>query len=256
MKKRTIIIILIGGLVLIAALWGASRHFGWFNDDETAPTDTLDSYAYECIDLENKTKVYDLIILDMSGSMDTIKNSVVEGFNTLIDGLRKANHRFSGTQEHYLSLFAFNDLYMGFLFYNMPIDSVPMLTTDMYQPLGGTPLYDALGVSLSRIMDAIDTLSEYSVMVTVVTDGLENSSRRFSKARISRMIEELSDKGWSFSYLGTDDEVIRQALKLNIDSVYLFVQTDSGMLDALKLDEESRVAAYRAIDSIRRREIQ
>lgn len=83
---------------MLAVLWGASRHFGWFEGNEAEPVDTFVYDESVPIDLENKTKVFDLVILDMSGSMDTIRQSVVEGFNTLTEGLRQANYRFSGTQ--------------------------------------------------------------------------------------------------------------------------------------------------------------
>lgn len=88
--KRTIIIIVIGTLVLVAALWGASRHFGWFSEEIAEPFDTFVYDDTQPIDLKDKTKVFDLIVLDMSGSMDTIRNSVVDGFNTLLDGLKMA----------------------------------------------------------------------------------------------------------------------------------------------------------------------
>lgn len=67
--KRTIIIIVIGTLVLVAAFWGASRHFGWFLEEIAEPVDTFVYDDTQPIDLKDKTKVYDLIVLDMSGSM-------------------------------------------------------------------------------------------------------------------------------------------------------------------------------------------
>lgn len=255
MKKKTVVIIVIGGLVLLAALWGAGRHFGWFENKEAESVDTFVYDESVPIDLENKTKVFDLVILDMSGSMDTIRQSVVDGFNTLVEGLRQANKRFSGTQEHYLSLCVFNTFGMGYVYYNMPIDSVPLLTLDMYMPIGGTPLYDAMGVSIAGMLEDVDTLSEYSVMVTIISDGLENASRFYSKTLIAWVVNELSEKGWSFSYMGTDEEVMEQAMRLNIDSVHFFEQSDSGFMDAMRLDESSRVTKYRAIDSLRRRSL-
>jgi hypothetical protein len=263
MKKKTVVIIVIGGLVLLAALWGASRHFGWFEEEVSIEEpivepieEPIDTFVYDesvPIDLENKTKVFDLVILDMSGSMDTIRQSVVDGFNKLVDGLRMANNRFSGTQEHYLTLCLFNMFGMEYVYYNTPIDSVSTLTLDSYQPNGSTPLYDAMGVSISIILEDVDTLSEYSVMVTIISDGLENASRFYSKALISWVVNELSEKGWSFSYMGTDEEVLEQAMKLNIDSVYYFQQTDFGFMEVMRMDERSRMSKYRAIDSLRRR---
>ena len=244
--KKTVIIILISGLVLIAVLWGASQHLGWFEENDA-------NVEEELIEVENKTQVYDLIVLDMSGSMSVISSYVVAGFNALIDGLRSANQQFSATQEHYLTLYVFNEVLQKYVYNNIPIDSAPYITMYDYHPDFRTPLYDAVGTTISDMVTKTDTLSEYSVMVTIITDGLENSSRYYSEDTISKMIKSLSDKGWSFTYFGTDREVLRQAIDLNIDSVYFFERSNSGIYDALILDEKSRVSKSKAIDSIRKR---
>ena len=244
--KKTIIIILISGLVLIAVLWGASQHLGWFEENDT-------NVEEELIEVENKTQVYDLIVLDMSGSMGAISSYVVAGFNSLIDGLRSANQQFSGTQEHYLTLYVFNEALQKYVYNNIPIDSASYITMYDYQPNYRTPLYDAIGTTISDMITKTDTLSEYSVMVTIITDGLENASQYYSEDTISKMIKSLSDKGWSFTFFGTDREVLRQAVGLKIDSVYFFERTNSGIHDALIMDEKSRVSKSKAIDSIRKR---
>lgn len=255
MKKRTIIIIVIGGLVLIAALWGASRHFGWF-EGEVSEQEPVDTFVYDenvPVDLENKTKVLDLVVLDMSGSMIPLCTSVVDGFNTLLEGLKQANAKYSGTQEHYLTLCLFNSMFAGFVYYNAPIDSVKPLSVDIYRPHAGTPLYDAVGMSVAHLMDITDTLSEYSVLVTIITDGCENASQFYTKGMVSRMIKMLSDSGWSFAYFGSGEEMLHEAESINIDSVYYFEYSDTGVNNMLRMDESSRVSKYRAIDSIRRR---
>ena len=245
--KKTIIIILISGLVMIAVLWGVSQHLGWFEENGAVVEEE------EQIELENKTQVFDLIVLDMSGSMSVIQPYVVDGFNSLIVGLRSANQQFSATQEHYLTLYVFNDASKKYVYNNIPIDSASYMTMYDYIPDYRTPLYDAMGTAISDMITKTDTLSEYSVMVTVITDGMENASRYYTKDTIIQMIKSLSDKGWSFSYFGTDSEVLRQAVDLNIDSVYFFDRSNSGIHDALILDEQSRVSKSQAIDSIRRR---
>lgn len=244
--KKTIIIILISGLVLIAVLWGASQHFGWFEENNTIVEE-------ETIEIENKTKVFDLIVLDMSGSMGMIQPYVVAGFNSLIDGLRSANQQFSATQEHYLTLYVFNEAFKKYVYNNIPIDSASYITMYDYIPNYRTPLYDAMGTAISDMITKTDTLSEYSVMATIITDGMENASQYYTKDTITQMIKSLSDKGWSFTYFGTDREVLRQAIDLNIDSVYFFERSNSGIHDALILDEQSRVSKSKAIDSIRKR---
>ena len=247
--KKTIIIILISGLVMIAVLWGVSQHLGWFEENNAIAEEE------EIIEIENKTQVFDLIVLDMSGSMNLIQPYVVVGFNDLIDGLRVVNQQFSATQEHYLTLYVFNEKLQKYVYNNIPIDRASYITTNDYMPNYRTPLYDAMGTTISDMITKTDTLSEYSVMVTIITDGLENASQYYSEDTISKMIKSLSDKGWSFSYFGTDREVLRQAVGLKIDSVYFFERSNSGIHDALILDEKSRVSKSKAIDSIRRKRI-
>ena len=260
MKKRTFIIIVIGGLVLIAALWGASRYLGWFsNKPEVAEiTETELPFVYDetsPVDVKNKTKIFDLIILDMSSSMRVIYQPVIDGFNSLLDGMKFASANYSYTQEHYLTLVAFNSTSLSKIYDGVPIDSVNHMTANDYIPKGTTPLYDAIGVSLASMLDAVDTLSNYQVIATIISDGGENSSKFFSKALVARLIDGLSEEGWLFSYMGTDTDIVQQALLLNIDSVHYFDQTDSGLQKALIIDEKSRISIYRAIDSMRRREV-
>ena len=61
--------------------------------------------------------------------------------------------------------------------------------------------------------------------------------------------------GWSFSYFGCGEEMLRAAEAISIDSVHYFEFSDTGMNNVMKLDESSRMTVYRAIDSIRRRNI-
>lgn len=255
MKKKTIIIIVIGGLVLITALWGASRHLGWFEGENPVQVQE-DTFVYDetiPVDLENKTKVLNLVILDMSGSMRYLHKPVIDGFNTLLEGLKQANAKYSGTQEHYLTLCLFNSEYTGFAHYNTPIDSVQPLSGNIYRPRDLTPLYDAVGMSIAHLMDITDTLSEYSVLVTVISDGFENASQYYTKGMVSHLINMLSDSGWSFAYFGTGEEMLREAENINIDSVHYFELSDTGVNNMMKMDENSRVSKYRAIDSLRRR---
>lgn len=232
---------------------GASKHFGWFEEQKEVDTFVYDESVP--VNLENKTKVLDLVILDMSGSMDPLSTSVVDGFNSLLEGLKLANAKYSGTQEHYVTLCEFNTMITGFVYYNTPIDSVEPLSEDLYEPMAGTPLYDAVGMSIAHLMDMTDSMTEYSVLVTIITDGLENASRFYTKSMVSRLISMLSDSGWSFAYFGSGEEMLREAEGISIDSVHYFEFSDTGVSNVMRMDERSRVSKYRAIDSIRRRNI-
>ena len=131
--KKTVVIILISGLVMIAVLWGASKYLGWFEENDAIVEE-------ETLEIENKTQVYNLIVLDMSGSMSTIQPYVIVGFNDLIDGLRVVNKQFSATQEHYLTLYVFNEKLQKYVYKNIPIDRASYITMNDYIPNYRTPL--------------------------------------------------------------------------------------------------------------------
>ena len=258
MKKRNVIIVTVaGGLLLLIAVWGASRHFGWFDEPDSQPQDSVDTFVYDenmTVDIAEKTKVFDLIIVDMSSSMNSIFKAVVEGLNDMVDGLKQASEKYSCTQEHYLTLVGFSSVGLLKICENVPIDSVKRFSFSDFRLGGVTPLYDAMGISISSMMDVVDTLKNYTVLTTIITDGMENASTFYSKALLAKIINVLSDDGWSFTYMGTDTNVIEQAFWLNIDSVHYFDRTDTSVANMLNIDENSRVSTYRAIDSIRKRE--
>ena len=54
-----------------------------------------------------KTQIYNLVVLDRSGSMQSIRKAAVDGFNETLAGIKKAQERFAETQNHFISLVAF-----------------------------------------------------------------------------------------------------------------------------------------------------
>ena len=291
--KKKVVIIVIAGLFLIGTLGALSYFFGWLspshNDggQDVAPVDFVYNPS-EPISLPNKTKVFDLILVDMSGSMEPLRTSVVESCNTLLDGLKESQKLFGGTQEHFVRLSFFTtgldtnkikrmetaisngdnsqitklyEYYRNgeFMLKNVclwkKLEEVNSLGLKQYCPMGGTPLFDAIGTTVDQLRKNTDTMmSDYLVLVTIISDGLENSSTKYTSDKVSMMIEELSEKGWCFSYMGTDENVIQEALGLGIDSVYYFDHSDTGMMNAMRIDQNSRISTYRAIDSLRRRQ--
>ena len=56
---------------------------------------------------QTKTQVFNVIILDKSGSMECIRQAAVSGFNETLNGIKKAQEKFIDTQEHFVSLLTF-----------------------------------------------------------------------------------------------------------------------------------------------------
>ena len=82
---------------------------------------------------------------------------------------------------------------------------VKELTAERYQPECCTALYDAMGISLNALRKKV--VDEDIALVTIVTDGYENTSNEYSGKSIKSLVDELKGKGWVFAYIGTNQEV-------------------------------------------------
>ena len=128
--------------------------------------------------VKEKTQVYNVVILDKSGSMGSIKSAAVEGFNETLVGIKKAQEQFAETQQHYLSLVAFCGCEMKVLYDKVPVSEAQLLDMNEYQPCCSTPLFDAMGFTLTDIRKHVKELKDATVVVTIITDGMENPYQR------------------------------------------------------------------------------
>ena len=134
-----------------------------------------------------KTQVYNLIILDKSGSMSSIAKAAIAGFNETVGGIHSAQERFKDTQEHFVSLMIFCDCEKTMVYDMVPVDKVKELTSKEYRPCCCTPLYDAMGISINALYKAIKDKEDATAVVTVITDGLENASKEYSGKAIKAL---------------------------------------------------------------------
>ena len=63
--------------------------------------------AMEKTNTPAKTQVYNLVILDKSGSMELIRKEAVNGYNETLGTIKAAQLKHLDTQEHFVSLAAF-----------------------------------------------------------------------------------------------------------------------------------------------------
>lgn len=172
-----------------------------------------------------KTRIFNLIIIDESGSMDIIKQQAIDSVNETIQTIRAAQERHEN-QEHYVSLVLFNDR-VKTISDCMAIDKVQELTADTYQPNCSTALFDAIGMSLNALRRKVADVDK--VLVTVVTDGYENASREYSGQAIKALIEKLKTKGWVFAYIGANHDIEAVATSIAISNAMSFKATDEGV---------------------------
>lgn len=173
------------------------------------------------------SKVYNLIILDESGSMQSIKQPTINGFNELIQSI-KHSLKTDPEIDQWVSFFSFSGAGIKEHLPLVHASHLTYLSDENYQPDNATPLYDAIGLAVNKLKTAIKDENSFSVLVTILTDGEENCSTEYSFAAIAALINELKEKGWVFTYIGANHNVEKTAASLNINNHLHFYATDEG----------------------------
>ena len=197
-----------------------------------------------------RTKVFNLIILDESGSMDCVWAQTISNCNETLQTIFSAQKEFYATQDHFISIYTFQDagpLKSRYLLRNRPIAEARMLTAKDYRPNGCTPLYDAVGETLTDLEAVAETHDDAVASVTIITDGEENSSRRYSGSDVAKIISRLKEKGWNFNIIGANIDVESLAKDLHIDNALKWEQTQEGTSSMGKKLNESQRSYYRAM---------
>lgn len=171
-----------------------------------------------------KTRIFNLIIIDESGSMQSIKKATIDNVNETIQSIRSAQKKHE-EQEHYVTLVTFNND-VKTIHDCIPVNEIKELTPDTYQPDCCTALYDAMGNSLNALRKKV--AQEDKVLVTVVTDGYENASKEYNGKAIKALVEELRAKEWVFAYIGANHDVEAVAAKISITNTMKFEATNEG----------------------------
>ena len=194
-----------------------------------------------------KTRIFNLIIIDESGSMNSIKQQAINSVNETIQTIRAAQNR-NENQEHFVSIVSFNHR-VKLINDCVSIDEVKELTNESYQPNCSTALYDAMGISLSALRKRV--AEEDRVLVTIVTDGYENASIEYSVRDIRILVDKLKKRGWVFAYIGANHDIEKAATSISITNTMCFETTEEGVKEMSKNLENSRAYWY---DSVERRE--
>jgi uncharacterized protein YegL len=175
-----------------------------------------------------KTQI--VVVMDASGSMDNLTDDTIGGFNRFVEDQKKIEG------ECDLTLIQFANDYRV-VHERKAIKDVPALSRETYRPGGGTALLDALG----RAIDGVKEDTEHcktckdkeKVIVCVITDGEENSSRTYNKSKIKEMITHREKKhGWDFIYLGANQDAFAesQVLGFNVNKIANYKIENTGFV--------------------------
>lgn len=193
---------------------------------------------------QTKTQVFNVIILDKSGSMESIRKPAIDGFNETLVGIQKAQEKFVDTQDHFVSLLTFCDCEKKYVFDKVPAKDARKLTMEDYEPCCCTPLYDAMGFTLITMRNFVKSVDDAVVVVTIITDGYENASKEYTGVAVKKLVEELKSDGWTFTYMGANQDSVEVAFSLSIRNSRNFDATAGGTMRAMARDTSTRMNFY------------
>jgi hypothetical protein len=151
------------------------------------------------------------VVFDRSSSMKALCNAALAGFNTLLDEQKKlvVATRFS------LSFFSDD---VSVIHDGVPIAGISPMKPASYRPEGNTALLDGIGSMIEGVAQRVDPSPYPSrVLIAILTDGMENSSVRFSKEKIFELISfRRSACGWQFLFMGRGSQTIQTGLSFGI----------------------------------------
>jgi hypothetical protein len=196
-----------------------------------------------------KVNVFNLIILDESGSMESIKKPALDGLNETLQSIQSAQETHKELQQHYVTLVAFNSGGIKTIFDQVAISGIRMLNSQDYQPNNCTPLYDAMGNSLSKLRHQLDNQEKNQVLVTIITDGYENASKEYSGKMIKNLVQELKELGWVFTYIGANQDVDAVADSLSVSNRIHFAANPKGMDCMMERERSSRNRFYNKVSA-------
>ena len=232
MKTRILMII---GLTLVALsiFLGLTIGRKKTENNEIMKTETVDSTKVA-------ERVLNLIILDESGSMSGLEKVSVDGVNETIQTI-KSSYEQLPEQKQLMTFVTFSDKYgkpYRKRFELADISTVDTYLLSDYQPGGTTPLYDTMGDTLTELEKV--AIENDIVLVTIITDGYENSSREYDAEKIRTLVKRLDEKDWVFTYIGANQDAILEAKKIGINNAMNYSADEKGTREMWAIEKKSR----------------
>jgi len=157
------------------------------------------------------------VLIDRSGSMESIASDVIGGFNALV-----AEQQANGPDAKITVIQFDSQDPAAVMVAGIPVLEMTKLDRSVYQPRGGTPLLDATGMLIGRIRVEQEArkatgLETEDVVFVTITDGQENQSREYNLASINQLVEQCKAEGWTFVYVSADPAAYHDAAAMGYD---------------------------------------
>lgn len=177
-----------------------------------------------------------VIVLDRSGSMSSIQDATVKGFNEFIKEQKNAEG------DAFVTLVQFDDRYEE-NYKSVPVkDVADLIVGETFIPRGMTALHDAIGKTINELK------TDRDVTFVIITDGAENASREFTGEAVKKMIQSMEkDKQWKFVYLGANQDAVTVAKNYGIGGQNALTYTaDANHTTAAFANVSSNVRNFRS----------
>jgi len=139
---------------------------------------------------------YITFVLDETGSMQSMCEEAISGFNKYIDTL---SDEIKGRTN--FSLLLFDSAHKTWVVNGESVKNVKHLNEDTYRPGAATPLWDAVAEAIDATKERIKRTKNPDVILTVLTDGEENASEKHTAEEVRSLIGDLDDD-WAFNFIG------------------------------------------------------
>jgi hypothetical protein len=148
-----------------------------------------------------------VMVLDASGSMNTVKADIVGSINGFLDAQKTITE-----DKPTFSLLQFGHV-NHWRFVDVPLETIPAFEAHMYEVAGGTPLYDSIGAAI----ETFDRFNDLSLVI--ITDGEDNTSTLFTRDRIRNMIaKKKAEQNWEIIYLCADESGFAAGAAMGVSS--------------------------------------
>ena len=189
------------------------------NTDEKVEPNILPKHTHTA-DCEKTSAepVQIVCILDRSGSMQSLTEDVIGGYNSFLEKQKKE----SGTAE--VTTVLFDDQYEK-ITDAVNLNDVENLTSAVYYARGNTALMDAVGRTIMETAGKMEKdkicPAKRRVLIMIMTDGLENASKEYSKAKVKALIDSTAKEyNWNYVFIGANIDSASEANSIGIKSGY------------------------------------
>ena len=200
----------------------------------------------EIISTPTNEKTQVVCILDRSGSMSSIINDSIGGFNTFLKQQKELK------DEATITVALFDDKY-DLLYDNIDIKKAEELTNKVWFPRGTTALYDAIGKTINAVKATHARLGNEApakVLVCIVTDGYENASKEYKLDNIKSLIKQCENDDWNFLYLAANQDAfaVGSSFGVSIGNTITYTASAAGVQNMSNVLYNA-TASYRSMDS-------